>query len=70
LNSENPRERRRYQRIQAPVFCRPARLQIMQKAIDVSVGGVRVYSDMELEKGELLMLELFLPDGVTVAFSG
>ena len=70
MNPENPRERRRYRRIQAPVFCRPARLQIMHQAIDVSMGGVRVYSDMEVEKGEQLKLELFLPDGVTIGFTG
>ncbi len=42
----------------------------MHKAVDVSLGGVRVYSDMEVEKGEVLKLEMFLPDGITVAFTG
>jgi hypothetical protein len=69
VSSEHPRERRKYHRIQAPVFCRPARVQIMRRAIDVSMGGVRVYSDLELETGDELKMELFLPDGHPVEFT-
>jgi hypothetical protein len=69
LSSESPRERRKYRRIEAPVFCRPARMQIMRRAIDVSMGGVRVFSDIELETGEELKMELFLPDGEAVDFT-
>ncbi len=56
-------ERRRYRRIQAPVFCRPAGLKIMskrQEAVDVSRGGVRIYSDEPMKVGDRLTLELFV----------
>ena len=69
MSKENPRERRKYRRIEAPVFCRPARMQIMRRAIDVSMGGVRVFSDIELETGEELKMELFLPNGEPVEFT-
>ena len=69
LSAENPRERRKYRRIEAPVFCRPARVQIMRRAIDVSMGGVRVFSDIALEIGEELKMELFLPDGASAEFT-
>jgi Tfp pilus assembly protein PilZ len=44
-------------------------MQIMRRAIDVSMGGVRVYSDIELETGEEIKMELFLPDGEAVEFT-
>jgi hypothetical protein len=63
--SNDGRERRKYRRIQAPVICRPAGLRVLskhQEAVDVSRGGVRVYSDEKLAVGDRLTLELLLQD--------
>ena len=65
-------ERRQYQRVRAPVLCRPAGFSLGQlfrknradaeQAIDVSLGGLRIYSDEEIKIGTRLEVELFLPD--------
>jgi hypothetical protein len=65
-------ERRQYRRIQAPVYCRPAGLQFLernQEPIDVSMGGVRIYSDLPLKIGELMKLELFLKDSPPITYT-
>ena len=62
-------ERRRFRRVQAPVLSRPLGAALVEdrRAVgDISLGGVRVYSDDEHQRGEHLELELFLPDGTTV----
>jgi hypothetical protein len=67
----NQQERRKFRRIQASVYCRPAGLKMFSKheeAIDVSLGGVRVYSDEELKIGDRLTMELFLKDQPSVRF--
>lgn len=65
-------ERRQFRRIQAPVYCRPAGLKVFSKheeqPIDLSHGGVRVYSDEALQVGQRLTLELFLKDQPSVTF--
>ena len=55
-------ERRQYRRIQAHCYCRPAGVPFLARhheAIDVSLGGVRIYSDEEYARGALLKMELF-----------
>ncbi len=67
----DPGERRQFRRIEAPVYWRPAGLKILAKheeSIDVSRGGVRVYSDEELGVGQRLTMELFLRDQPSVTF--
>jgi len=62
-DAQDPRERRQFRRIAAPVYCRAAGLKVFSKhdePIDVSRGGVRVYSDERLAVGDRLTLELFL----------
>jgi hypothetical protein len=69
ITEEN--ERRKYRRIEAAVYCRPAGLKFLSKheePIDVSLGGVRVYSDLELQIGERLTMELFLKGQPSVHF--
>jgi PilZ domain len=57
-------DRRRFPRLNVPVFFRPARLfGPRQLAQDVSRGGIRVYTDDALELGTRLEIELFLPEG-------
>jgi c-di-GMP-binding flagellar brake protein YcgR len=63
-----PANRRRYPRIAAPVYYRPAGpdfLHHRRSTVDVSLGGMRVYSDEELHVGETLELELLLADDAT-----
>jgi len=56
-------ERRRFPRVQVPMFYRSARLFGPRKpAHDLSVGGIRVYTDDPLAVGKRLEIELFLPD--------
>jgi c-di-GMP-binding flagellar brake protein YcgR len=65
-SDEEGRERRRYRRIHAPIYCRPAGLKLMskrQEAVDVSRGGVRIYSDEAMKVGDRLTLELFVEGG-------
>lgn len=62
-------ERRQFKRLNAPVFCRPlggAVAQDKRQVGDISLGGVRVFSDDEHRIGEHLELELFMPDGNSV----
>jgi PilZ domain len=57
-------DRRRFPRLNVPVFYRPARvLGPRQPAQDVSRGGIRVYTDDPLALGTRLEIELFLPEG-------
>lgn len=59
-------ERRRYRRVQAPVLIRPVSplaRRVEPKVNDVSLGGLRAYSDEEQKPGTRLELELLLPDG-------
>ena len=61
------KERRKYPRVLAPVFYRTPRLAAPKRQVsDLSLGGVRIFSDDPLEVGEQLALEFFLPDGSTV----
>ena len=69
-------ERRKFRRLKAPVFYRPVGLSLLRRlrgkedrelAVDISLGGVRIYSDDELKVGSRLELDLFLPDDTTLA---
>lgn len=65
-------DRRRFARIEAPVFCRPiGRRPLGERcpAIDISAGGVRIYSDEKVAAGTKLELELFLPDASSISFA-
>jgi c-di-GMP-binding flagellar brake protein YcgR len=57
-------ERRRFQRVKVPIYYRSARLfGPRQTAHDLSLGGIRIYTDDALTVGRRLEIELFLPDG-------
>ncbi|WP_370458906.1 PilZ domain-containing protein [Aggregicoccus sp. 17bor-14] len=66
--SDTPPDRRRFPRLQAPVYSRPARLSFAakNKVLDVSLGGARIYSDEKQSDGAELVLDLFLPDGTSM----
>jgi c-di-GMP-binding flagellar brake protein YcgR len=56
-------ERRQYRRIQAAVYCRPAGVGLLERrreAVDISLGGVRVYSDDAYRLGALMKMEFFV----------
>jgi PilZ domain len=59
-------ERRQFPRLQAPVLCRPAGLLLRilkpRQSVDVSLGGIRIFSDEPAKVGSLLDLELFVSD--------
>ena len=57
-------DRRKFKRVTAPVFCRPVGVPLFgrRRALDVSLGGLRIYADDPPETGDRLELELFLPD--------
>jgi len=70
-------DRRKYPRLKAPVFYRPTGLALLralrrgkERTLDISLGGVRIYSDDALDAGERLELDLFLPDDTTLAAKG
>lgn len=58
-------DRRRFPRVQAPVLYRPAGLKAFhhpRRTTDVSLGGIRVYSDEYHKIGANLDLDVILPD--------
>ena len=64
-------ERRHFKRLHAPVLCRPLGAtptdpEGKRKVLDISLGGIRVYTDDRHKVGEHLELELFLPSGETM----
>ena len=62
-------DRRRYPRVHAPVICRPTGKPLFGKraAHDVSLGGMRLYSDETAQVSDRLVIELFLPDGSEIS---
>jgi c-di-GMP-binding flagellar brake protein YcgR len=60
-------ERRKFPRIKAPVYCRPARRRLPRRqVIDLGLGGMRVYSDDAFKVGARFDVELFLPDSSSI----
>lgn len=62
-------DRRRFPRIQANVVCRPAGSELFhhrRNTQDVSLGGIRVYSDEDFPVGTRLDLDVLLPDQTSV----
>lgn len=48
-----------------PVFCRAAGIITRRHPIDMSLGGVRIFSDQRFAKGERLTLEMMTEDALT-----
>ncbi len=60
-------DRRRYRRVRAPIFVRPLgplalAHSLSRKVGDISLGGLRAYTDDKYKPGARLELELFFPD--------
>lgn len=66
-NQDDQADRRHFPRLHAPVYYESPRfLRPRRKVVDISMGGVRIFSDEPLKPGEPLTMELFLPDGEPV----
>jgi hypothetical protein len=71
-SSPSPRDRRQFRRIRTALYCRPAGVEFLarqREPVDVSLGGVRIFSDDEMRVGELLKLEFFLADVPPVTYT-
>lgn len=67
VESASAEDHRKYPRLNAPVFYRAARFRSRRTPLtNISLGGIRVYSDEELKIGKRFDLELFLPDRSSV----
>jgi hypothetical protein len=62
-----PEERRRYVRVPAPILVRPAGAvsagRVARRVADIGSGGLRAYSDEDLDAGARVEIELFFPEG-------
>jgi len=58
-----------YPRVRAPVYFIRTVLRFLSRSrlIDPGLGGVRVYTDEKTKVGSRLEIEVFLPDGTSVA---
>ena len=61
-------DRRKYRRIRAPLHYRPIDSPLVGDALDISLGGVRIYSHKRLALGANINLEIFRPDGPPAAY--
>jgi c-di-GMP-binding flagellar brake protein YcgR len=61
-------ERRKYRRIRAPLHYRPIDSPLVGDALDISLGGVRIYSHKRLAVGAIISLEIFRPDGPPASY--
>ena len=66
-DSDQDQDRRQYLRLNAPIYCRPARFTSNRTPlVNIGLGGIRVYSDKIFKAGERLEIELFLPDNTSI----
>jgi hypothetical protein len=59
-------DRRRYRRARAPIYVRPVGAlgyAVKRQVSDISLGGLRAYSDEGQKPGTRLEMELFFSDG-------
>ncbi len=58
-------ERRKFPRVAAPMYCRPARRRLLRrrKVVDLGLGGMRVYSDDAFEVGSRMEIDLMAETG-------
>ena len=58
------KDRRRFSRLSSHVYYRLGKLQsLRQRVSNISLGGLRIYSDERWDVGEELELELHFPNG-------
>jgi len=67
VESTTEENRRKYPRLNAPILYRAAPfISRRNPVMNISLVGIRVYSDEELKIGKRLELELFLPDNTSM----
>lgn len=68
MTAFDPQEnRRKYPRFNAPICYRAASLFSARKPlVNISLGGIRIYSDETFKIGRRLEIELLLPDDLVV----
>jgi c-di-GMP-binding flagellar brake protein YcgR len=61
---ETTENRRKYPRFKAPICYRSAPLfaSLRKPLVNISLGGIRIYSDEKIRLGKRLEVELILPD--------
>jgi c-di-GMP-binding flagellar brake protein YcgR len=72
LDEADAPERRRNRRIRAPLYCRPAGMKFFarkRETVDVSLGGVRIFSDDPMKPGQLLKMEFMVEDVPPVTYT-
>jgi PilZ domain len=72
LNNVSGSERRIYRRVQAAVYCRPAGMRFLarqREPVDLSFGGVRIFSEETAKIGDLLKLEFFVSGAPAVTYT-
>jgi hypothetical protein len=70
--SDDHDDRRKYRRIRAALYIRPAGVEFLarqREPVDISLGGVRIFSDDEMKVGRLLKMEFFLADVPPVTYT-
>jgi c-di-GMP-binding flagellar brake protein YcgR len=61
-------DRRKYRRIRAPLHYRRTDSPLVGEALDISLGGVRIYSHKRFAVGAVINLEIFRPDGPPASY--
>ncbi len=64
ISKKSKFDRRRFPRVKAPVYYRPAGVfGTSNQASNISLAGVRIYSNKPFKKSQPLEIELLLPNG-------
>ena len=64
---ESGKERRHFPRVVAPIYYRSPRILTPKRRVsNISLGGIRIYSDELLEEGKRIEIEIFLPSGFSI----
>jgi len=60
-------ERRKFPRIYAPIYFRSPRIFSAKRQVsNISLGGIRIFSDEHLKIGKKFEIEIFLPSGFSI----
>lgn len=63
MSEQGGRERRRFERYEAPVSYRSARPEVFSQILDISVGGIRVITANDWPSGHRTQMALMVPGG-------
>lgn len=66
-SKEPEHDRRRFPRLKTPIYYRStSSFGMSRKASNISLGGIRIFSNLPLQEGKSLEVELLLPTGNSV----